>query len=470
MDAHGLTRIQAKAPRRKRTRNSTQKELTAKRREITRNYTKGLHAKRSDSVQQGTTRMRSHNPTYYQPAQQGCCATTSPEFSLAKTRRDTDVAVRLPKIAKYAIIALIMTINKLLLRNVKNRSVFTLRRGIECLVFYLIAVALFILQIHFWSQASLIGSMTNAKVLATAFDRNILLFVSADDFDTISVGLKAKFFNKTSVLQKLSKNYVTVNIDFSQSRFAATESAQNVSKSLQRKNERLREQMRRDFMLCTQYSLQQVPATPAIYLLTKKGYMIAVCNDGLDDASLTADGLFEKINFQQEKADKINALYKNIEDAKGIEKAKAIIAFNEEFDPNYQQLLVDLWAEFIELDPTNETGSLGKFVYLKAYTDATDFFVKEDYEGAYNQLMSVAENEYLSQDEKQQLVFNAVSIAFRSGILTAETVVGELQKAVDYAPESELGVYITGIIAQFAEAAQAAPDTPDATDDDYYGE
>jgi thioredoxin-related protein len=302
------------------------------------------------------------------------------------------------------------------------------------------------------SKPAWLSNYDEAKQLAEKNNKRIFLLFSADETDEASSDLRKNVFNAKE-LNKALKEYVLVNLDFSESRYTAAEVAEDADEETQTTAEAARDLLIKDSDVAQKYSVQGLPSA---YLLTKEGYVLATIE--IAPEITTATQFIALLDEKKEQIDTIYALLNSVDSSAATDKALAINDLYEATEIQYRFLLVDFFRQVLELDPDNTTGVLGKFALQIAYHDAMDYFSIGALDSAIAEFLTVAENPVLSPEEKQEALFSAAYFMAQSGYGDIDTVLDFLADAYEAAPMSENAPVIVSIIAglQQQKAEEAA--------------
>ncbi|MBO5137757.1 MAG: thioredoxin family protein [Spirochaetaceae bacterium] len=260
------------------------------------------------------------------------------------------------------------------------------------------------------------SNYATAKALAEAQGKNIFLFVSGEDWDTYSTNLRTTIFETEEFMSEVEKDYVLVHLDFSNSR--------NEDQFMQEDA-----QVAMDFNATTM-------SLPAVILITNDGYVFGTID--FDETVTTPNQYIEVLKTHNEKAKTVSELLEKIEKAEGAKKAKLIDTLVETVPQSHRYLLTELAMTIPYIDPTNESGIIGKYQVQEAYSNAIQSIYMGDVQGAINALLAPVDDGFLSSEEKQELYYQAAYFYSMQGEETIPQVVEYLQKAYDEAPDSEL--------------------------------
>lgn len=260
------------------------------------------------------------------------------------------------------------------------------------------------------------SNYATAKSLAEAQGKNIFLFISGEDWDTYSTNLRTTIFETEEFMSAAEKDYVLVHLDFS--------------------NSRSEDPLMQEDSQVAMYFNATTMSLPAVILITNDGYVFGTID--FDETVTTPKQYIELLNSYDEKAKTVSELQKKIESAEGAEKAKLIDTLVETVPQSHRYLLTELAMTIPYIDPTNESGIVGKYQVQEAYSNAIQFLYMGDMQGAINALLAPIEDGFLSNEEKQELYYQAAYFCSTQGEESTAQVVEYLQKAYDEAPDSEL--------------------------------
>ena len=294
-----------------------------------------------------------------------------------------------------------------------------------------------------------------AKKTAAKKGKNIFLLFSGDDWDGTSKTFKDAVANTDEFVSTMSKDYVLVNLDFSQTEYATT----NIDESTATKKEKkaadaMKAKYEEKERVAQMYNVESYPA---VYITTPEGYVIA--NIPYDETIKTTADYTAKIAEKSADIEKVTALVKAVVNAKKTDRVKAIDALYEAAEPNYRSLLGDLMREVPTLDKNNETGLVGKYEMQTAYLDAVEKARKMDTDGAVQVFLDVCDKGHLENSEKQEAYYTAAYILAASGGTDYDRMIELLQKAYDIDPTNEHAQEITGTIAAVKEMKEKAAAT-----------
>jgi thioredoxin-related protein len=295
-----------------------------------------------------------------------------------------------------------------------------------------------------------LSNYSEAQELAEKNNKKIFLLFSSVETDEASAALRKNVFDAKEFRKALNE-YILVNLDFSESRYAAIEVAEDADEQTLAAAALAQELLMQDADLAQKYAVQGLPTA---YLLTKEGYVLAAIE--IPPEITTLKEVIALLDKKKESAGKIEAIINRIDSsADVIDKALAINDLYEETEVQFRDLLFGFFTKISEFDPDNTTGLLGKFTVQIAYHNVMDYLATGDIDSAVLEFVTVAENPLLSPDEKQQVLYTAAYFMAQSGYGNIDTVLNFLADAYDASPESEMASGIISIIEELKEQQAA---------------
>lgn len=301
-----------------------------------------------------------------------------------------------------------------------------------------------------------------AKKLAQKDNKSIILYFSALDSDGKSADLNDKIFKTTEFKEKFSPEYVFCNIDFSSSRFdnvylnkepdsenfSDEENDEQSSKKSTRsakETSRLQEKLSRDMLLPSYYAVE---AFPAVFVLTKQGYVISplLLEEGYD-----IDDAQAELEKSAGRKSQITNLLTTIYSGNKEEALKAIDELYNTTEDEYKFLLEDLHEKYISLDKDNKSGGTVDHIFELANARAQKAFFENDYEKAVSELESPLKYKVLTPENRLQAYYSVGYFLAMSGSTDYDRIIDYFQKAYDSAPESEYAPALQQMIGNLNE-------------------
>lgn len=271
--------------------------------------------------------------------------------------------------------------------------------------------------------------------LAKSQKKDVLLFVTGEDWDGRSTDLKTRIFGTSSFIEKAGKDFVLVQLDFSNSLYEGLELSEDATeeeKAAVAEKEALLEKNATIAMDLNATSM----ALPVVMLLTSDGYVYTVI-ENVDKFS-TEESYLDYILAQKKTGEKITNLLKEVDSKEGVEKAKIIDELYETIPATHRYLVSDYAVQVPELDPENETGVVGKYEIVLAYTDAINLINANDPEGAINVFLEVIEKGHLTEEETQEMYYQIAYFYNLQGEAYLDELLKYLELAISIAPESQV--------------------------------
>lgn len=303
-----------------------------------------------------------------------------------------------------------------------------------------------------------IDNLIDGKAAAEKENKKIFLFFSADDQDATSKQFKDNVFNTPEFLEVATKDYVLVNLDFSNSLFESAQAnpiaTEEEQKSATELMARLEENMK-------DASIYNVQASPSFFLLTKEGYVIDEII--FKEVLKNIDEFTNEMNSRAEKF----AEYMNVLDStKSGKVTERVSAIERLFDitPNNQRYPLKSFSKLVlDIDKKNESGVVGKHAIALANANAMEHYMNRDAESASEEFAKLSKNKFLTAQEKQQCFYTAGYLLSQSGSMNYSKIKEYFQNAYDADPESQYAATIQAMVksveemeAEFAKEVEAA--------------
>ena len=242
--------------------------------------------------------------------------------------------------------------------------------------------------------------------------------------------------------------YTVFHADFSQNAYQKMSAPDGATSEQQQLANTYTTIMQKNYQLAI---LLGVSKMPAAFLCTKEGYVVTEIEcDDFSDKSL----LENKLNSYTSELDRFNKLVVQTKKGSALEKVEAIDGIFMATDQTYRTFLLPLVQTAINLDKTNETGLVGKFILAQAQAQSMFAYSKGDVEEAVKQYLTAANNEFLKDEEKQECFYTAAYLVTASGSTDYEGIIEYMQTAYDLAPHSAKAPAIKDAIAYFETVAE----------------
>ena len=287
------------------------------------------------------------------------------------------------------------------------------------------------------SKDTWLTNLDKAKSKASKQNKNIYLLFSGDDWDNESVAFKQSVTNTEQFNELFGKDYVFVNIDFSQETFKKIdELPEDADKKQTKEVEKIKEEYAEKSKIAQTYAVQNFPTA---YILTSEGYVLLELpfNADLVDAA----SYKQEIESRKSEITAAEDLINKIKISEGVEKVKAI---DELCKSEKGNRFIASYRDFISmvpsLDPNNESGLLGDFLVRNAYFEASKEI--ENNGDPSKPFVDIAENPILTPELKQEAYYVAAYNLAMIGSTDFDKMIDYLQKSYDSNPQ---GVNVSGI-------------------------
>lgn len=270
------------------------------------------------------------------------------------------------------------------------------------------------------------------SALKTAQKKNkdIFLVFTGDDWTDHSIPFKENILNKKEFLSRYSKDFVFLNIDFSQGEFAKSKAADDSTEEEKKLAEKIAAEYKFKETLGRSYS---VKFWPAIYICSAEGYVLEnVIFDSDKDTTCSVEEYIAKLEESRVKADEIKSLVLNVRNSNGVEKAKAIDELIKKSNPRFSDLYKQLIYQFPDLDPENQTERLGFYELAAAYYYSYEATEKK--ENPAKPFLDVIEKGNLSADQIQEAYYMAAYSLINGEKFDSALVIEYLEKAYNANP------------------------------------
>lgn len=285
-----------------------------------------------------------------------------------------------------------------------------------------------------------------AKKSASRQHKNMFLLFSGDDWDGKSQSFKENIGNTDEFTKTIGKDYILVNLDFSQTEYAKANvddtKATDKEKKAAGKIKTLYDEKNRIA------NLYRIQSYPSMYIVTSDGYVIA--NLPYDEKVTVPADYIKTVAAKKADCNDFNELVKNVKKAKKLDRVKAIDALYTKTDPSYAALLGDLIREVPELDKNNETKLLGKYEMQVAYLDATEKVQSQDVEAASQIFVDLCDKGHLEAKDKQDAYYLAAYVLAAGQSTDYDKMIELMNKAIEVNPTGET----VGQIQQTIEAVK----------------
>lgn len=285
-----------------------------------------------------------------------------------------------------------------------------------------------------------------AAKFAEKKNQDIMVIVTMDGDDSASSDFLDKVVRDSQFKNDIATKFAVVCMDFSQKTYQTTIADENASKKEKKSAEAKSNLVQKNMLYAGKLNATQ---TPVVYILSKEQYIIT----GLfyDDENRSYDGFKTLISEKNELIEEMHKMILQTKLGTAEEKIAAIDALYEKTSPDYRFLLLDLLDSVKKLDPTNKTGLLGKFIYNAGLARADTAIVAGDAKAAIQAYLDVTNEEFVSGEMKQQAMYTVAYMTSMTGFEDVSAVISYLEKAIEFAPESDDVPAIKRVIAAISQ-------------------
>lgn len=274
-----------------------------------------------------------------------------------------------------------------------------------------------------------------AKEEAKKTSKDIFLVFSGDDWDDNSAKFKGAVLNASEFEKEVSKEFVLVNIDFSQEEFAKTQIGEDATEAEKKEAERIESEYKVKDALGRMYKVKD---WPAMYVCTYEGYVLGTVSidptASLEDKDCVKKYAEKVYGARASSTDTVLPLIQAVRTTKGIEKAENIDKLVSSAEKVYSDLYRGLVQEFPSLDPDDTLGKIGFYELAETCYKSYDA-IREGTDPAAP-FLEVIEGGHLSQEQVQEAWYMAAYSIVNLPDVDNDRVIDYLEKAYAIDPES----------------------------------
>ena len=257
-------------------------------------------------------------------------------------------------------------------------------------------------------------------VLETATERNksILLAFTGKTWDESSAAFESDIMNDQEFIKKMGKKYELAHIDIPGGEDEVSE-----------------EEMQKIFTYAMMFNLE---TTPSLILLSPEGVSYGVV---AYQQEMGLETVIEAVENVENGYKALAKLKSDIEKASGVKKVQLIDELYEKSSDEEKAQMTDYILEVPALDPENQSGLVGKYKLLAAYSEAGLYMQRGDVVGARDVLLRMVESSDVEPEYAQEAYYTAAYITALGGLLTTQEEIDYtcslIEKAIAAYPESE---------------------------------
>lgn len=275
-------------------------------------------------------------------------------------------------------------------------------------------------------------SFEKAAEVAKKKNQDIIFLLSGDSWDGNSLDFKKNVINTSDFNKTFAKDFILLNID-------VEDSAKNTS-SLPIKI--------------------KINHFPSIYVLTMEGWLLKEIPYSQEVKDFSE--FKTRFNTNQANLKKLSDLASSVRKSQGLDQVMAINSFYESLPSDYRKSIEELFQKVIDLDPNDESGLLGKFELLNAYSKAEEDIKRGDIKAACLHFDQLATKDSLTAEQKQEAYYSQALIiisSFSRGSYNLEDfnkVYDLLQKSYEASPNGIHSADIERVKKYVEEALEAS--------------
>lgn len=266
-----------------------------------------------------------------------------------------------------------------------------------------------------------------AKRMAKKSDNDILLFITLNGEDQLSMNFITDVMKSSDFAEKIAKKYEVVHIDLSRESYQKCIPAPDASKAEIDKATKYADLIGNGRVYA---SLLNCQSAPSIYRFTKQGMLVSEIE--YDTPITTVEQLAELIDTYDEVRNELAEKIKEVNSGATAEKVAKIDALYIAADDKQKGFFTDFAEMVIGIDKKNESGLVSKYLSIAADLKAVRLCGLQDYSGAAEAYAAITENQYLEKNDKMNAYFSAAYI------LGMSQDVEKIPQILDYLDKAKL--------------------------------
>ena len=267
--------------------------------------------------------------------------------------------------------------------------------------------------------------------------RSVLVLFSGEDWDGKTAVFRSEVLDTDEFKDFAREKYVLLNIDLSEAEQA---------KAIEEGNEELLARIEDKSSLFRKY---EVSSYPTLALLSGEGYVLTIVqyNEGLNSPAV----LIEVLEEQAERIQSVSSAIVKVQSSSGAEKVRAIDMLYEATPETGRKPLDGLVREVPSLDPSDSSGLVGKYEFIRVYGDAIASTSEGIRDGVAESFVDIAENGHLSPAQKFEAFYNAAYLMALFGDSDYDRMFELLDKAKSSDPENMRMEDVTNLMTMIAQ-------------------
>ncbi|MBQ3801899.1 MAG: thioredoxin family protein [Treponema sp.] len=267
--------------------------------------------------------------------------------------------------------------------------------------------------------------------------RSVLVLFSGEDWDGKTQVFRSDVLDTDEFKDFARERYVLLNIDLSEAEQARAieEGDGDLLAGIEARSGLLR-----------RYG---VSSYPTLALLSGEGYVLTIVqyDEGLNSPAV----LEEILEEQAERIQAVSSAIALVRSSSGAEKVRAIDRLYEATPETGRKPLDSLVREVPSLDPSDASGLVGKYEFIRVYEDAIEKTSEGVRDGVAESFVEIAENGHLSPAQKFEAFYNAAYLMALFGDKDFDRMYWLLGKAQEADPENIRMEDITDLMAMIAQ-------------------
>ncbi len=262
-------------------------------------------------------------------------------------------------------------------------------------------------------------------------EKKLFVLFSGEDWDGKTANFRADVLDTDEFKEFVKEGYVLLNIDLSEA-----EQAKAIPEADANEQEKAEAALLQTKINAKQDVIRRYGVTgyPCIYILSKEGYVLSIVhyNENLNAPSVLS-GIYEE---QSAGMAEISSAISRMQLAAGVEKVRAIDSLYEATPEAGRKPLASLVKEVPSLDPSDESGLVGKYEFIKTYDEAMEKLSEGQQDGVVESFIEIAEHGHLDPARKLEAYYNAAYLMALFGESDYDRMYELLGKAQESDPES----------------------------------
>lgn len=286
-----------------------------------------------------------------------------------------------------------------------------------------------------------------AIVDAKKENKNILVIITTEGEDYSSEAFIDQVVDTEKFDAEIESKFIVCHMDFSEDTYNRTVALETFTEEEKKAADRYAEMFQSNYQYA---SMLRCEYTPSLFLLTKEGYGVSPVD--YEDEAFQIDSLVELIASYDAQMEEANKMVAAATDKKAapLDQVRAIDALYKYIRDEYEPFLAELGIKIPELDKNNETGLCSPYIIMAAEDEIVGFVYNSDFTSIVQKYMELAQNPYLTEEDRMNCYFDAAYFLSISGAASDQEVLYYLQQGLAINPESPAAERIIEAIDVFS--------------------